>query len=158
MMLPITRLNAVLVLFLSLVLLPASTLHAEENGDEPETSQSEDEEADAEPAITLYVEMGKPFITHVGEPATKLTYLKADVSLRVSSEAAQTALVNHMPRLRHEIVMLFGEQTDVANLTSTQGQDALREEARTRINTVLTKQQTDDEVQDVLFTTFVVQR
>jgi flagellar FliL protein len=63
-----------------------------------------------------------------------------------------------MPRLRHELVMLFGEQTDVGNITSTQGQEALREEARTRINTVLAEQMTETEVQDVLFTTFVVQR
>ncbi len=150
-----TRLNTVLLL-LFLGGSPASTLYAEEHDEETEVEQNEEEET--EPAITLYVEMGKSFITHVGEPATKLTYLKADVSLRVSSDAAQTALVTHMPRLRHELVMLFGEQTDVGNIISTQGQEALREEARTRINTVLAEQKTETEVQDVLFTTFVVQR
>lgn len=144
------------LLLLFLAGLPASTLHAEENSEEAEVGQSE--EGEAEPAITLYVEMGKPFITHVGEPASKLAYLKADVSLRVSSDAAQTAVVAHMPRLRHELVMLFGEQTDISNLSSTQAQEAIREEARTRINKVLADQKTENEVQDVLFTTFVVQR
>lgn len=155
MMLLTTRLNTVLLLLL-LVWLPTATLQAEQNDEETEVEQSEEE--DTEPAITLYVEMGKPFITHIGEPASKLAYLKADVSLRVSSDAAQTALVTHMPRLRHELVMLFGEQTDVSNLASTQAQEALREEARTRINKVLADQKTENEVQDVLFTTFVVQR
>lgn len=150
-----TRLNTVLLL-LFLVGSPASTLYANESEEETEIEQNEEQET--EPAITLYVEMGDPFITDVGEPATKLTYLKANVSLRVSSDTAQTAVVTHMPRLRHELVMLFGEQTDVGHITSTQGQDALREEARTRINTVLAEQKTETEVQDVLFTTFVVQR
>jgi len=150
-----TRLNTALPL-LFLVGLPASAIYADEHDEEAEVEQNEEEAT--EPAITLYVEMGDPFITDVGEPATKLTYLKANVSLRVSSDEAQTALVTHMPRLRHELVMLFGEQTDVGNITSTQGQEALREEARTRINTVLAEQMTETEVQDVLFTTFVVQR
>ncbi|WP_246180603.1 flagellar basal body-associated FliL family protein [Marinobacter changyiensis] len=154
MMLLITRLNTVLLLLL--VWLPAATLQAEENDATTEVAQSEEDET--EPAITLYVEMGKPFITHIGKPASTLAYLKANVSLRVSSDAAQTALVTHMPRLRHELVMLFGEQSDVSNLASTQAQEALRAEARARINNVLTDQQTGNEVQDVLFTTFVVQR
>lgn len=154
MMLLTTRLNTVLLLLL--VWLPAATLQAEENDATTEVAQSEEDET--EPAITLYVEMGKPFITHIGKPASTLAYLKANVSLRVSSDAAQTALVTHMPRLRHELVMLFGEQSDVSNLASTQAQEALRAEARARINTVLTDQQTGNEVQDVLFTTFVVQR
>lgn len=155
-MMPLTtRLNTVFLL-LFLVGSPTSILYADESDEETEVEQNQEEEA--EPAITLYVEMGKPFITHVGEPATKLTYLKAGVSLRVSSDAAQTALVSHMPRLRHELVMLFGEQTDVGNITSTQGQEALREEAQRRINTVLAGQKTETEVQDVLFTSFVIQR
>lgn len=155
MMLLTTRLNTVLILLL-LVWFPASVLHGEESDTEAEVEQNEEEET--EPAVTLYVEMGKSFITHIGEPASKLAYLKADVSLRVSSDAAQTAVVTHMPRLRHELVMLFGEQADVSNLSSTQAQEALREDARTRINTVLAAQKTENEVQDVLFTTFVVQR
>ena len=155
MMLLTTRFNTLLLLLI-LASAPVSFLYAEESDAEAEVEQSEEEES--EPAVTLYVEMGKPFITHIGEPSTKLTYLKADVSLRVSSDAAQTALVSHMPRLRHELVMLFGEQTDVTQLASTQGQETLREEAKARINEVLATQQTDSEVQDVLFTTFVVQR
>ena len=63
-----------------------------------------------------------------------------------------------MPRLRHELVMLFGEQTDLDQLSSMDGQQALREEATKRINGVLEEQQTAETITGVLFTEFVVQR
>jgi flagellar FliL protein len=102
--------------------------------------------------------MNPPFVTHVGEPGSSLVYLKTAVTLRASSTSTRPVLETHMPRLRHELVMLFGEQTDVDALSGNAGQNALREEAKKRINQVLEEQQTGESVSDVLFTEFVVQR
>ncbi|KEF30211.1 Flagellar biosynthesis protein FliL [Marinobacter nitratireducens] len=63
-----------------------------------------------------------------------------------------------MPRLRHELVMLFGEQTSTDSLTTMEGQQALREEAKKRINKVLEDQHTGESITGVLFTEFVVQK
>lgn len=118
-------------------------------------------EAEVEPeqrGITDYIAMEPAFVTHVGAPGNKIVYLKAAVTLRAARESTRAALETHMPRLRHELVMLFGEQTDVDQVTSQQGQQALREEAATRINAVLEEQQTDESIAGVLFTEFVVQR
>ncbi|WP_166269597.1 flagellar basal body-associated FliL family protein [Marinobacter caseinilyticus] len=133
--------------------LPLVNLHAEE-----QAPASDAAETDAEPTQTIYIDMGKNFITQVGKPTSKLAYLKADVTLRVSSSEVQKAVDAHMPRLRHELVMLFGEQQDLDTLSSTQGQETLGSEARERINRALSAQRVEDGVQDVLFTTFVVQR
>ena len=54
--------------------------------------------------------------------------------------------------------MLFGEQDDLDTLSSAEGQRALREAARERINRVLEDQRTGEQVTDVLFSTFVIQR
>lgn len=54
--------------------------------------------------------------------------------------------------------MLFGEQTDTDTLTTLAGQEALREEAKKRINQVLEEQRTGEAVTEVLFTEFVVQK
>jgi len=124
-------------------------------------AQEEEEEVaeeEQEPTITDYIEMDPPFVTHVGDPGTKLTYLKASVTLRASKETTRPAVEAHMPRLRHELVMLFGEQTDAERLSSTEGQEALREEATQRINAVLEDQQTGENITGVLFTEFVVQK
>jgi flagellar FliL protein len=108
--------------------------------------------------ITDYIAMDPPFVTHVGMPGNKITYLKASVSLRAAGAGVRPAVEAHMPRLRHELVMLFGEQTDVDRLTSTKGQQALREEATKRINQVLEEQHTGEAITGVLFTEFVVQK
>jgi flagellar FliL protein len=124
-----------------------------------EEAQAEEQEEEAkEPGVTDYIAMNPPFVTHVGEPGSSLVYLKTAVTLRASSTSTRPVLETHMPRLRHELVMLFGEQTDVDALSGNAGQNALREEAKKRINQVLEEQQTGESVSDVLFTEFVVQR
>ena len=141
--------KSVPILLLLLCSLLATPLAAEE---------PEEEEAVEEERITAYIAMDPPFVTHIGTPGTKVTYLKASVSLRVASAGAEAALDAHMPRLRHELVMLFGEQTDSERLTALEGQQALRDEATTRINQVLEEQQTGESITGVLFTEFVVQK
>ncbi len=119
---------------------------------------AQDDEPDNEARITDYIEMEPAFVTHVGIPGQKIQYLKAAVTLRATRETTRAVLEAHMPRLRHELVMLFGEQTDMEHLSSVEGKQALRDEALQRINAVLAEQQTGETVADVIFTTFVVQR
>ncbi|MGC8119949.1 flagellar basal body-associated FliL family protein [Marinobacter sp. VGCF2001] len=137
---------ALLLMFSVLAALPALA-------EEPEAEENTEEKG-----VTDYIAMEPAFVTHMGEPGTKVTYLKAAVTLRASSETTRPAVEAHMPRLRHEIVMLFGEQTDPDQLSSMDGQQALREEATKRINQVLEQQQTGESITGVLFTEFVVQR
>ncbi|MDN6320015.1 MAG: flagellar basal body-associated FliL family protein [Marinobacter sp.] len=136
-------------LFLLFSLAPAASAE--------EATQAE-EESPKEPGITDYIAMEPSFVTHVGAPGGKLTYLKASVSLRASQQTTRPAVEAHMPRLRHELVMLFGEQTDTGKLTTMDGQQALRDEAKSRINGVLEEQQTGEAITGVLFTEFVVQK
>lgn len=125
-----------------------------------QASESEEEDAAAEEAagVTDYITMEPAFVTHVGPVSNKVTYLKASVSLRTSSAGARPAIEAHMPRLRHELVMLFGEQTNTDQLTTMEGQQALREEAKKRVNAVLDEQHTGESITGVLFTEFVVQK
>ncbi|MBQ0833407.1 MAG: flagellar basal body-associated FliL family protein [Marinobacter sp.] len=123
-----------------------------------EEAVTAEEESSEEQEITDYIAMEPSFVTHVGASGGKLTYLKAAVSLRASKQTTRPAVESHMPRLRHELVMLFGEQTDADMLTTMDGQEALREEAKSRINGVLEEQQTGEVITGVLFTEFVVQK
>ena len=138
-----------LFLLFAMIALPATAQDEEE---------SEEAAAEEESGVTDYISMDPAFVTHVGTPGTKPTYLKAAVSLRANSASVRPAVDAHMPRLRHELVMLFGEQTDAERLTSMEGQEALREEAKQRINAVLEEQQTGESIAGVLFTEFVVQK
>lgn len=107
--------------------------------------------------ITKYVEMSPAFITHIGEPAIRLSYARAELSLRVSSDAAAEAVRTHMPQLRHAVLMLMAEPS-VDALSGSEGQDALRLRIMEALNEVLASERTEATIDDVLFTTFVVQR
>jgi flagellar FliL protein len=144
-------LTLIFLLFFSLVSLPAVSQDEENPEEEEEVTQEES-------GFTDYISMDPAFVTHVGPADNKPTYLKAAVTLRASSASTRPALETHMPRLRHELVMLFGEQRDTERLTSMEGQQALREEAKQRINAVLEEQQTGESITGVLFTEFVVQK
>lgn len=123
----------------------------------PAMAEEADDETEVK-GVTDYIAMEPAFVTHVGKPDAKVAYLKASVTIRASRETTRPAVEAHMPRLRHELVMLFGEQTDLDQLSSMDGQQALREEATKRINGVLEEQQTGESITGVLFTEFVVQR
>lgn len=144
--------NGLLFLRLLLVICTMSLWHS------PVSAEEAEENAAEEKGVTDYIEMKPAFVTHVGKPGNKVNYLKAAVTLRASSESVRPEVEAHNPRLRHELVMLFGEQTDLDTLSSMEGQQALREEATRRINSVLEEQQTGEQITGVLFTEFVVQR
>lgn len=139
------------LLFLLFAICPLPAVSQDEENTDEEVTEEES-------SFTDYINMDPPFVTHVGPPGNKPTYLKAAVSLRANSANTRPAVTTHMPRLRHELVMLFGEQTDTERLTSMEGQEALREEAKQRINAVLEEQQTGESIAGVLFTEFVVQK
>ncbi|MDY6797712.1 MAG: flagellar basal body-associated FliL family protein [Pseudomonadota bacterium] len=125
-------------------------------------AQEESEEA-AEPEreenrVTDYIGLEPAFITNVGPAQGKISYLKATVSLRASSATTRPAVEAHMPRIRHELVMLFGEQTDLQKISGNEGRQYLSETAKERINAALEAQQTGEQVDEVLFTEFVIQR
>lgn len=147
-----------LIIALTVVIAPLSQPGFAQEETTEDNQTEEQNEAEEEAGVTDYISMDPTFITHVGEPGPSLVYLKAAVTLRASRASTRPALETHMPRLRHELVMLFGEQTDVDALAGNAGQTALRAEAKQRINQVLEEQQTGESIADVLFTEFVVQR
>ena len=110
------------------------------------------------PAVTDYISLESAFVTHIGPPGGKLSYLKASVSLRANANTTRPVIAAHMPRIRHELVLLFGEQSDVDALTRPDTQQTLATEATTRINQVLENQHTGEVISGVLFTEFVVQK
>lgn len=137
---------------LALLCLGPLPLQADEEKTDEETTEEE-----AAPSPSIYVEMQPPFVTSIGEATGRLSYVKAEVTLRVTSAEAETAVNNHKPRLRHEMVMMLGNQNR-EELSTPQGQEALRAKALERFNQVLEEEQTGAQIKDVLFTSFVVQR
>jgi flagellar FliL protein len=140
-------------IFVALFIMALATLAY---GEEP--IESEESVESTEPTITDYISLEPAFVTHIGPAGGKLSYLKTSVSLRANASTTRPAVESHMPRIRHELILLFGEQSDVDALTRPDTQQALATEAAARINKALENQHTGEAVSGVLFTEFVVQK
>lgn len=103
--------------------------------------------------------MKPAFVTNYGTPGKKkLKYVKADISLRVTSKDAADAVEAHMPYLRNEVVLLLSSQSE-STMSDPIGQDTVRKLALEAVNKVLSVEAGKGvEVDDLLFTNFVRQR
>ncbi len=104
-----------------------------------------------------YFDIEPAFVANFGVSKSKLKFVKANVAVRATSDGAIDALVSHEPRVRHEIVMLLSRQND-ESMVSSQGQEEIRAEALQLVQAVLEEETGSPQIDDLLFTTFVVQR
>ncbi len=124
-----------------------------------------------------YIEMLPAFVVNIGSSG-RIAFLKTEVSLRASAQAAPLVR-HHMPALRHEMIMLLGRES-TESLASSERREALRTEALQTLRQVLADagpapgagdEDADDEghappgeghaedaIQDLMFTSFITQR
>ncbi|WP_020410980.1 flagellar basal body-associated FliL family protein [Hahella ganghwensis] len=119
------------------------------------SAQSRTEEG--EPELVQYIEMRPSFVLNYGPPSPKLSYAKVDISLRVNSKAGITAVEHHMPALRNTIVLMFSQQTEEI-MGNSQGREKLRLEALKALQELLEEEEGKPMIEDLLFTSFVVQK
>lgn len=101
----------------------------------------------------IYVELKPAFVTNY--QSRKMGYLKADVTLKVKGGPTAEAISRHKPVIRHHLVMLFSSQSEEA-LSTMEGKQMLKETALTELVSALQEEGEAAEVQDVLFTSFIV--
>lgn len=115
-------------------------------------------EEEAEPVLeSHYYTMDPAFVTNFGTSQVKLKFLKAEVSLLVKGMDALNLVSEHNPLIRHEIVMLLSSQTE-ESLSGSIGQENVRKAALEQVRKVLEEETGGPQVEDLLFTNFVVQR
>lgn len=115
------------------------------------TAQAEESAAPSNDVI--YVELKPAFVTNY--QARKMGYLKADVTLKVKGGQTAEAVDRHKPAIRHHLVMLFSSQTMEA-LNSMEGKEMLKETALSEVVSALQEEGEPAEVEDILFTSFIV--
>ncbi len=107
-----------------------------------------------------YVDLAPSFVTNFGGSSAGDTphYVKVDVSLRVASNDIADEVKYHAPALRNYLLLLFTAQNQ-QTMTTPQGQEFLRQQALKGINALLLREDGPKvQVQNVFFTSFVVQQ
>lgn len=110
---------------------------------------------DAAAGGPTYVELEPSFTINYGE-GSRLRYLQTSISLLVPNSIAALEVSTHSDAVRHEIIMLISAQ-DRETLTSTEGRSALQENLLERIQAYMEQETGAPQVDQVLFTAFVIQ-
>ncbi|NIC04317.1 flagellar basal body-associated protein FliL [Billgrantia bachuensis] len=121
------------------------------NGNEEEGAQTQQLERQA----PIFVKID-PFTVNLADDNFGSRLLYTGISLKVGSDETREILDEHMPQVRSRLLMLFsGKQA--SELTTPNGKRRLSEEVIATLSEPLTEPQPSLEIQDVLFTEFIVQ-
>ena len=116
-------------------------------------AQDKDQEASA---TAVYHTLVPALVGNYG-PGPKLKFYKADVALRVSGSEAEAKVEHHEPLIRNQLVMLFSQQLE-GDITSADAKEKLRQEALKQVQQVLTEEEGEPLVEDLLFNNLILQR
>lgn len=114
-----------------------------------------EEPADAAAPQTLYYALVPAMVGNY-RSGDRLKYYKADVALRISSKEVEDRVKHHEPLIRHQLVMLFSEQTD-ETLGGPEAKEQLRQEALRQVREVLEQEEGAPLVDDLLFNNLIIQ-
>ena len=104
----------------------------------------------------IYLPIKPAFVVNYGGEG-RLRYIKAELTVRLTTSAAASGVRHHLPYIRNNLVRLFASQTD-ESIESQEGKEALRAEALREIQQIVMDEEGVDGVEDVLFTSLIVQK
>jgi flagellar FliL protein len=118
------------------------------------TAETETEaEVEAEPSLTpIFV----PLETFTVNLQGGEQYLQTDITLQMSDQKQVDTLKLHMPRVRSRLLALLSSQ-HAENLITTEDKKKLAQEILVQVKQPLSPKSKPQKVDDVLFTSFVIQ-
>jgi flagellar FliL protein len=123
---------------------------------DPEAATAVKEGESAPPREAIYVNLEPDFVVNFQDSKGKTKFLKAGVNVVTRDPETSEALEKHMPVVRNNLLLLFSRQI-YENLVPPEGKERLRADALAEIQTVVGKELPAAEIEDVLFTSFVMQ-
>ena len=125
-------------------------------GGDDETAAAEVSE-EAEPARDdpSYVDL-KPAFTVNLAPEDPVGFLRISMQVLTFNDDVAKDLEKHKPLIRNNLLVLFGQQSS-AELRAAEGKERLQKSALDTIQTVINQRGSGGEVDNVFFTSFVMQ-
>ena len=124
-------------------------------GAAPDAAAGDTVAEEAAPAPPLYLPL-EPALVANFEGRNGMGYLQASVEVMAREADVISAVQEHMPVVRNNLLMLLSSQT-YADIDDRDGKERLREQSRQEINRVLAEHNVGGEIEAVYFTAFVVQ-
>ncbi len=90
------------------------------------------------------------------EDQNAIRFLQVTVEVMARDDAAIEAVTTHTPVIRNNLLMLMGGRT-LTDLTTREGKEQLRQDALKEVQSILEKFGAKANIEDLYFTSFVVQ-
>ncbi len=114
----------------------------------------EEEAAQKSTKPPIYYSLDEPFIVNLATQGTR--FLQVTVEIMAREDEVIEAVQKHRPLLRNNLLLLFSAETP-SSIGSPEGKEALRRAALTELQSVLADLGEPAEVEDLYFTSLVVQ-
>ena len=128
-------------------------------GSDTDTAQAEDAEPEEPEEVARgdasYVDLKPPFTVNLA-PEDPVGFLQISMQVLTFNDDVAEELEKHKPLIRNNLVLLFGQQSS-ADLRVVEGKERLQKSALETVQSVINKYGSGGEVDNVFFTTFVMQ-
>lgn len=111
----------------------------------------------AEPGLLppIYYSLDPPFVNNLAGTGGR-RFMQVTVQLMARDPDVIAAVQRHEPVVRNDLIMIFSDQT-LESIDSTAGKEALRRDSLQAIRRVLRANDEPDELENLFFTSFIVQ-
>lgn len=121
-----------------------------------EEGEAGEEETEAETKQPLnYIPLDPAFVVNFGDES-EVRFLQVTIELGTRDTDMVDQVKEHRPAIRNNLVMLFSSQDPMA-LNTREGKEKLREETLAEVQKVLQEETGKPGVENVFFTSFVMQ-
>lgn len=121
----------------------------------PEEAGAETSEQSTGKAPALYFPL-KPAIVVNFESRGRVRFLQASVTVMARDQAIIDGVQEHLPLIRNRLVLMFGGEI-YEELQTDEGRELLRQKSREAIDEILRQEIGKTGIEQVLFTSFVMQ-
>ena len=115
-----------------------------------------DEEVTPVEAIPDYVSLGDAMVLNLSSGNRQLSFLQLKADVLVNNDDAKDAVKSHIPAIRHQLIVLLSEQT-VMDMKTPGKREEVRQQATQNVRDVMEKLADNKDIEEVLFSTFLVQ-
>ncbi len=123
-------------------------------GNSEEASITEEEQV-VEKGDPSYIDL-KPAFTVNLDPEDSVGFLQIAIQVLTHSDDVAAAIEKHKPLIRNNLVTLFSQQKSI-NLRAPEGKEALQKDTLALVQKVIDEQGGGGEVDNIFFTSFVMQ-
>ena len=105
---------------------------------------------------TAYISLGEPLVLNLSSQRSRNTYLQITANILITNVKSETIIKAHIPAMRHQLIVLLSEQP-ANDMKAPNKREEIRQSAKLKIQALIAELSNNEDVGDVLFSSFLVQ-